>query len=166
VENGARSTYGTYASCLKTLGLKLDPPEQRFYMIGFASTGDNWEKSQAEAGQQYGGNFYLAKKLGVKNCYTEGTPEAGNHFFPAGKTLPGSGKICSDVTVSSCIPKYDVTNPTTGKPTKKEATEVRRDHFTAMAAGYIYVWPEDQEAKADQWIINQKKDLKEIQMGY
>ena len=174
IENGARSTYGTYASCLKRLGLKLDPAEDRFYLIGFGATGDNVEDNNLKLGQPYAGNLYLQNKFNIKDCVSPSRlPEEGNHYFKAGKKLPGTNRVCylaHPTNRASCIPINDTEVPdpfNEGKVLTRSATTTRKDQFTAMAAGYIFAWKEDdKEAKPDMWIINEKKQIGQVQEGY
>ena len=169
IENGAHSTYGTYASCLKRLGLKLDPEEQRFYLVGFGATGDNFEKDLMQNGSKYGGNLYLKNKFKFIDCMgNNADPIEGQHYFKAGKKLPGTSRICETVKQSECIPEHpENVKKDDGTYQKQVMPSVRSDYFTAMAAGYIFAWKaNDPAAKPDIWKITEKKKLEQSQQGY
>jgi len=159
IENGAKATYGTYATCLKTLGLKLDPAEQRFYFIGFVNTGERYENGEYTAGRVPGGNVYLARKMGINDCLSpNGEAEINKHYFPQGRVLPGTTLKCSSVAdTAKCFPQP--ADP------KEKVTIARRDYFTATAAGYIYSWG-DEDAKPDRWTVDQQKQIRQVETGY
>ena len=112
--------------------------------------------------------MFLKNKFGIDGCVSSANvPEEGNHFFKAGKVLPSTGRICTRTEQNDCIPVVSTgENDGNGKEITRSASSVRNDNFTAIAAGYIFSWKDDAEAKADQWIINEKKELLQIQMGY
>ncbi|MBP5297195.1 MAG: hypothetical protein J6Y94_07700, partial [Bacteriovoracaceae bacterium] len=136
--------------------------------------GDNVEDDNIKHGKPYAGNLYLQNKFNIKDCVSPSRlPVEGNHYFKAGKKLPGTNRVCylaHPTNKASCIPINDTEVPdplNEGKVLTRSATTTRKDQFTAMAAGYIFAWKEDdKEAKPDMWIINEKKQIGQVQAGY
>ncbi|MBP5295781.1 MAG: prepilin-type N-terminal cleavage/methylation domain-containing protein [Bacteriovoracaceae bacterium] len=128
-EVAARNEYDSYASCLKQIG--YDPTDnvaQRYYAVGITAAGGNTNVANA----------------GLTACVAAEIGETKS-WFPAGKSVPGTGKVCTTV---DCLPENTTSSPST---------------FLAGAGGII---ANNTTLTTDKWSINQDKVLKQTSVGY
>ena len=131
-----QSDYDAFATCLVDAGY-VAPTANNYYAIGMAS--DNSK----------------ARDIVIKN----GGTCTSNYQFPAHKSVGGYTALAGDLDKIKTAKNYSDTG--VDKPSVDDAGA----YFVAGAIGGID--PDNNKADtASQWVINQDKDLREVNRGY
>ncbi len=145
-ETTMQADYDTFASCLQDAGY-TPPAGQNYYSVGFNED----ETGAAEA------NAIVTNNGGVCN--------AGQHQFAAQKIVGGSVTVVGDLGTAIPAASQFANGLATPKVEDVAANGVG-SAFVAGAIGYISPDSAAAIANASYWIIDENKDIRQVQRGY